>query len=124
MTSQSGATLGSVGSRVRDEAAFDRFVREHYPRLIRLAGLICRRTSDAEDAVQAGLERAWRKREALRDPARLRPWLDRIVVREALRGTNRKLLALDAIVNPTVREIAVEESHPDLAVDWTAMRIA
>jgi RNA polymerase sigma-70 factor (ECF subfamily) len=85
MTSQRGATLGSVGSWVRDEAAFDRFVREPCPRLIRLAGLICRRTSDAEDAVQAGLERAWRKLEALRDPARLRPWLDRIVVQEALR---------------------------------------
>lgn len=61
------------------------FVAAHYPRLIRLAGLICRDAIDSEDAVQAGLERAWRRRESLRDPASLPAWLDRIVVREAIR---------------------------------------
>jgi RNA polymerase sigma-70 factor (ECF subfamily) len=74
----------------RDIAAF---VAAHYPRLIRLAGLICRDAIDSEDAVQAGLERAWRRRESLRDPERLAPWLDRIVVREAIRlGRDRRSL--------------------------------
>jgi RNA polymerase sigma-70 factor, ECF subfamily len=69
------------------------FVAAHYPRLIRLAGLICRDAIDSEDAVQAGLERAWRRRESLRDPERLAPWLDRIVVREAIRlGRDRRSL--------------------------------
>ena len=67
--------------------SLDAFVRAHYPRLIRLAGLITRDADQAQDAVQAALERAWRKRGDVRDPARLRPWLDRIVAREAIRHT-------------------------------------
>ena len=58
---------------------------EHYDRLLRMARLICRDTGDAADAVQTGLERAWRRRSTLRDDARIRPWLDRIVTREAVR---------------------------------------
>lgn len=66
------------------------FVRAHYPRLIRLAGLVTRDADQAQDAVQAALERAWRKRDDVRDETRLRPWLDRIVVREAIRQTARR----------------------------------
>jgi RNA polymerase sigma-70 factor, ECF subfamily len=84
------------GGASRDEA-FERDLAElvaaHYPRLIRLAGLICRDAIDSEDAVQAGLERAWRRRESLEDPARLAAWLDRIVVREAIRlGRDKRSL--------------------------------
>ncbi len=73
--------------------SLDGFVREHYPRLVGLAGLITRDVDQAEDAVQAALERAWRKRAGVRDDASLRPWLDRIVVREAIRQTRGGLLA-------------------------------
>jgi len=83
--------------RGRDEAIerdIAEFVAAHYPRLIRLAGLICRDAIDSEDAVQAGLERAWRRRDALRDPDRLAAWLDRIVVREAIRlGRDKRALS-------------------------------
>jgi len=68
-------------------ATLDAFVRAHYRRLVGLAGLITRDVDQAQDAVQAALERAWRKRRAVREPASLRPWLDRIVVREAIRQT-------------------------------------
>ena len=69
------------------------FVAAHYPRLIRLAGLVCRDAIDSEDAVQQGLERAWRGRASLHDPGRLAAWLDRIVVREAIRlGRDRRSL--------------------------------
>ena len=64
--------------------SLDAFVVEHYPRLVRLAGLITRDVDQAQDAVQAALERAWRKREQAH-PETVRPWLDRIVVREAIR---------------------------------------
>jgi RNA polymerase sigma-70 factor (ECF subfamily) len=75
------------------EADIAEFVAAHYGRLIRLAGLICRDAIDSEDAVQAGLERAWRSRTSLQDPARLGAWLDRIVVREAIRlGRDRRSL--------------------------------
>jgi hypothetical protein len=53
------------------DAALIDFVTEHYDRLLRLARLICRDTADAADAVQLGLEQAWRKRSALRDETRL-----------------------------------------------------
>jgi RNA polymerase sigma-70 factor (ECF subfamily) len=74
------------------------FVSEHYGRLIRLAALVCRSVDEAEDTVQAALERAWRKRDALRDPANVRPWLDRIVVREAIRTKGRRLTTVDELV--------------------------
>jgi RNA polymerase sigma-70 factor (ECF subfamily) len=75
--------VGARGATIETDIA--EFVAAHYPRLIRLAGLICRDAIDSEDAVQAGLERAWRRRESLLDPAALPAWLDRIVVREAIR---------------------------------------
>lgn len=67
------------------DAAIAAFVAEHYDRLLRVARLVCRDMADAADAVQVGLEQAWRKRAALRDDTRLRPWLDRIITREAVR---------------------------------------
>ena len=72
------------------------FVFEHHSRLIRLASLVTRSVDEAEDAVQAGLERAWRHRASLTDPSRLRPWLDRIVVREAIRGARRPTHTLNS----------------------------
>lgn len=78
--------IGGTQTRV-ELASLDAFVRAHYPRLVRLAGLITRQDDQAQDAVQSALERAWRKRGDVRDPTRLRPWLDRIVAREAIRQT-------------------------------------
>jgi RNA polymerase sigma-70 factor, ECF subfamily len=72
-------------ARAEADAAIAAFVTQHYDRLLRLARLICRDASDAADAVQLGLEQAWRKRATLRDETRVRPWLDRIVSREAVR---------------------------------------
>ena len=65
------------------------FVDAHYDRLLRLARIVSRNTADAADAVQIALEQAWKSRGSLRDPSRLRPWLDRIVVREAIRIDRR-----------------------------------
>src|SRR6186997_2604333 len=74
------------------------FVFEHHGRLIRLAALVTRSVDDAEDAVQAAFERAWRHRATLTDPSRLRPWLDRIVVREAIRGAHRPTQTLPHVL--------------------------
>jgi DNA-directed RNA polymerase specialized sigma24 family protein len=70
---------------VRLAAFFD----AHYERVGRLAGLVCRSSGLVEDAVQAAMEQAWRRRSSLRDPGRMRWWLDRIVVREAIRRNRR-----------------------------------
>lgn len=65
------------------------FFDAHYERMTRLAGLICHAGVPAEDAVQAAMEHAWRRRASLRDSSRLRWWIDRIVVREAVRMNRR-----------------------------------
>ena len=65
------------------------FFDAHYERMVRLAGLVCRSGVLAEDAVQAAMEQAWKRRSSLRDPARMRWWLDRIVVRETIRLNRR-----------------------------------
>jgi RNA polymerase sigma factor (sigma-70 family) len=78
-------------AQTSSDAAISAFVLEHYDRLLALARLVCRDAADAADAVQIGLENAWRKRSSLRDQARLKPWLDKIVTREAVRiGKSRQ----------------------------------
>jgi RNA polymerase sigma-70 factor, ECF subfamily len=86
--------------RVQSDAALAAFVAEHYDRLLRLARLICRDASDAADAVQIGLEQAWRRRSTLRDDAGLRPWLDRIVIREAVRISKSRQSWLNRFFTP------------------------
>jgi RNA polymerase sigma-70 factor (ECF subfamily) len=81
--------IAATGSAL-DAAGLDAFVREHHGRLVSLARLVCLNSSEAGDAVQAALEQAWRQRHSLRDPQALRAWLDRIVVRQAIRQDRRR----------------------------------
>jgi DNA-directed RNA polymerase specialized sigma24 family protein len=99
-----------------DSAALGAFVSDHYARLIRLATLVCHSVDEAEDAVQSGLERAWRNRGSLNDPTRLRAWLDKIVVREAIRAKGRRLTTMVSVATG-----AVDRHFPD---EWTGLRIA
>jgi len=80
------------------DLALETFVVEHYDRLLRLSRLICHDAVDAADAVQSGLEQAWRHRGALRDPDRRSAWLDRIIVREAIRLSRRRRTWLERIL--------------------------
>jgi len=71
------------------EMQLTEFFAEHYQRLVGLAGLICHSSASVEDAVQTAMEQAWRRRHTLGDLNRLKPWLDQIVVREAIRLNRR-----------------------------------
>jgi RNA polymerase sigma-70 factor (ECF subfamily) len=95
------------------------FVSTHYARLVRLAGLVARSVDDAEDAVQAALERAWRRRGTLQDRAQLRPWLDRIVVREAIRASRRRRpeLITGGTPLPVSRDTSPTSAAVHLALD-------
>lgn len=104
------------------------FIREHHPRLLRLARIICHDAGDAADAVQMAFVRAWSDQGSLRDPARMRPWLDRIVVREAIRINRRPRLVHRLGAG---RRSSSGQPEPDaidpqtgLMVDWSAFRIA
>jgi len=109
-----------AGSLDRDVASF---MAEHYERLVRLAWLICRHEHDAADAVQRALEQAWRHRASLRDETRLRPWIDRVVVREAIRLGRRpwlwRVLSLDPSIGWT--QPSGGDSHHE---EWAALRAA
>ena len=98
--------------RTRSDAAIAAFVAEHYDRLLRLARLVCRDATDAADAVQLGLEHAWRRRSTLRDDALLRPWLDRIVVREAIRIGKHRQSRLSRLFTPTPEVAWIEPPDP------------
>jgi RNA polymerase sigma-70 factor (ECF subfamily) len=101
-----------VEARGGSDAEIAAFVAEHYDRLLRLARLVCRDTSDAADAVQVGLEQAWRRRSTLRDGALLRPWLDRIVVREAVRVSKGRQTWLSRLFTPRSEVTWIEPPDP------------
>lgn len=52
------------------------------PTLHRVSCGLLNRPADREDAVQSAIEKAWRKAQTLRDPARLKGWLVRILINE------------------------------------------
>lgn len=100
-------------------ATLEAFVVEHYDRLVRLARLICHDVADTTDAVQSGIEQAWRHRRDLREPDRQRAWLDRIVVREAIRVSRRRRDRLEWLLGiehegPSLLDLP--EAGPDMDV--------
>jgi RNA polymerase sigma factor (sigma-70 family) len=82
---------GRDRATVRQEPdRLEALLADEYGRLVRLAGVICRDPADAQDAVQAAVERALRSRDALRDPTKVRSWLNQIVVNESIRIDERR----------------------------------
>jgi RNA polymerase sigma-70 factor (ECF subfamily) len=66
-----------------DDAAFAELVRAHEEVAFRLAYVIVGDASEAEDAVQDALVKAWRALGRFRRGSPFRPWLLRIVANEA-----------------------------------------
>lgn len=80
------------GDVARRDAAFVRLADEHLDKAYRLARVILRDPTEAQDATHDAFVQAWRKWETLRDPGRFEPWFDRILVntcRNRLRSTRR-----------------------------------
>lgn len=71
------------GSR---ERLYNAWVRDHYRFLFRSAWALTGNRAAAEEVVQDCFELAWRHMDQLRDRALARPWLFRILRREALRN--------------------------------------
>ena len=108
------------------DALLEQLVTEHYDRLLRLARLICRDASDAADAVQTGLEQGWRRRSALRSDASARAWLDRIVVREAVRIARSGRSWLARLLHPSEQLTWIEppDERASNGLDRAALRTA
>jgi RNA polymerase sigma-70 factor (ECF subfamily) len=109
--------LSRVGARtiVQSEAerrtAFERFTQGRLERAYRLAGLVLRDPSEAEDAVHDAAVQAWLHWGELRDPERIDAWFDRILVNGCRARMRRR----------TIRPVVFAEppdppGHDDFAV--------
>ncbi len=103
-----------------DEAAFTELVARHHRDLLRVAYVICRDTSLAEDAAQAAWAIAWRRMGDVKDPSQIRSWLVAVAANEARRVMRSR--------RQRIREISVAdielEAVPDLRSDPLAAGIA
>ena len=102
--SEPGSPVSSIGGRLPAadaDAPITRLFESMRPDLLRFAHWLARDRAIAEDIVQEALLRAWRSRDALKDPSAARPWLLTIVRREHARLYERKrleLVSLDEVV--------------------------
>jgi RNA polymerase sigma-70 factor, ECF subfamily len=84
-----------------------------YPRILRYVGSIVRNSAEAEDLTQETFLRAYRAREALRDPQAQMTWLYRIATRvclDRMRQRTRRPVEADA----TVEEVDLADPDPPL----------
>jgi len=119
-----GRPIAAIEEQAGDlEGQLADFFRLHYDRLVRLAALVCHANVSIEDAVQAAMEQAWRRRHTLRDPDRLRPWLDQIVVREAIR-LNRRPWWTRFQGSPETALLTTPDRRSGVDPTWIALSIA
>jgi RNA polymerase sigma factor (sigma-70 family) len=100
-------------------ADFERAVAIHAGALFALAYSILRQPDDAEDAVQAAMEHAWRKWTSLREPGARAAWLRQVCVRECLRHRQRRRgeLTLDSAT-------AVAAADRDMDLERALLRLS
>jgi RNA polymerase sigma-70 factor, ECF subfamily len=94
--------------------ALERLFATLRPELLRFAWWLARDRAVAEDVVQEAMLRAWRSREALKDPAAARGWLLTIVRREHARLYERKRLEivdLDEVMAAEDTQLAAESDE-------------
>ena len=127
--SPSPSPVSSIGERLRGpdaRAAMTRLFEAMRPDLLRFAQWLARDRSIAEDIVQEALLRAWRSRDALKDPAAARAWLLTIVRREHARLYERKRLELvcldDALETPD-KALTVEPDDGLVTLRYAIMKL-
>jgi RNA polymerase sigma-70 factor, ECF subfamily len=98
------------------ELRITRLFESMRPDLLRFALWLTRDRSIAEDVVQESLLRAWRSRDALKDPSCARAWLLTIVRREHARLYERKRLELVSLNDASEHEGSALLSQDDSEV--------
>lgn len=101
-------------ARAGDQVAFGHLVEQHWARLVRLARSVTGE-ADAEDAVQDGLIRAWRRLSQLTEPAAFGSWLSRVVMRVCLRRARSRAAAFVSLEG-------VGEPHSN-STPWAALDV-
>ena len=80
------------------EQAFLDAVQQHQAMLFRVAYTILHNHEDCADALQDALEKAWRKKDSIRNPEAFRSWMVRIIIncsRDTLRRRKLTFTSLD-----------------------------
>lgn len=80
------------------EQAFLDAVQMHQAMLFRVAYTILHNHEDCADALQDALEKAWRKKDSIRNPEAFRSWMVRIIIncsRDTLRRRKLTFISLD-----------------------------
>lgn len=95
------------------DAPITRLFESMRPDLLRFAHWLARDRAIAEDIVQESLLRAWRSREALKDPSAARAWLLTIVRREHARLYERKRLELVPLEEVVDTQASPRSAEPD-----------
>jgi len=110
---------GTQARSARDLADFDRLLAHDVDRLYRIAFRLLRNHEDAEDAVQEGLWKAFRRLPSFEGRSSLSTWVTRIVINSALmtlrsRKSHRGF-SLDEMMENQVEAIALRaaDNRPD-----------
>jgi RNA polymerase sigma-70 factor (ECF subfamily) len=111
------SSVGASAAGAAADARITRLFEAMRPDLLRFALWLTRDRALAEDVVQESLLRAWRSREALKDPACSRAWLLTIVRREHARLYERKRLELVSLNDARENEGSALLSRDDSDVD-------
>ena len=80
---------------IMDKETFTRQVIQNQEALFRTARSILRQDQDAEDAVQEAICSAFAHRAMLRDPAKFKPWILRIVANQCYEQCRRRKPTVD-----------------------------
>jgi len=127
--SQPESPVSSIGeglSGATPQAPIAQLFESLRPDLLRFAHWRARDRAIAEDIVQESLLRAWRSRQALKDPSAARAWLLTIVRREHARLYERKRLELVPLDEAVETAAGPQLAEPDgdlLALRHAIMRL-
>lgn len=127
--SQPESPVSSISERLPGpgaQAPIAQLFESMRPDLLRFAHWLARDRALAEDIVQESLLRAWRSREALKDPGAARAWLLTIVRREHARLYERKrleLVSLDEVVETHAGPKVTEPDGELFALRHAIMRL-
>ena len=104
-------------SAAHSQAPLTQLFESLRPDLLRFAQWLARDRAIAEDIVQESLLRAWRSRDALKEPSAARAWLLTIVRREHARLYERKRLELVSL--DEVADIHDGAAAADPTANWS-----
>ena len=101
------------------QAEFARRVVAMQDTLYRVSTTLLPQLCDREDAVQSAIEKALRKREHLRDPDALAPWLTRILINECYALLRRR--KHETLMDELPQRQVEADARPDIYQLFTSL---